>query len=309
MDADKDDLYSFNLLLNQHLKNNIKILAIVCDDGFLSYPDNVRITNFWVNDILKATDIKIYRGLDRNSFLKENKNFPKEIIVDYLNEMKDSFGYNDKINPKYYSMNELIELMQDNNELEILTTGNMTTLNNILSNKPNLVKNIKKIYSMIGNYKVDGNLIQEINGPKIFNSEYNSFLDSNSFRNIIKLYHLDIIPLDCTNYIPLNRKIIGQIEDSCKLSNKKINDELIINNFENYIKLLKSTIDTEEGELYMWDSVATLIFLGYDIGQMFTEENIDICWTGKIKEGSNPANIYNHADINKFINNIVDSIL
>ena len=61
-DGDNDDLYSLVLLIAQNYFKTIKIIGIVCDDGFLSPSENVSIVKFWINNILKVNNIDIYEG-------------------------------------------------------------------------------------------------------------------------------------------------------------------------------------------------------------------------------------------------------
>lgn len=304
MDADKDDLYSLNLLIAQHYVKNINIIGIVCDDGFLDYPQNVIMTNFWVYDILKMYNVDIYKGIHRNLFLKEKRFFPSDFISSFIEVMKKDFNYNPNKKPIYTDIQELInKINKINDNIYVLTTGNLTSLSYIISNIRNT--NILKIYSMIGNYKVKGNVINPLNIDIIPNSEYNAYLDPDSFSKTIQLTNVHIVPLDCTNYAPLNDDTITKIIHLGNAYIENTNDKFILDNYGNFVKLLKSTTLTINTKLYMWDSVAALIFLGVDINQKYYKDNIDISWTGEIIKGIHYNNIYNYIDYNAFLENIV----
>jgi hypothetical protein len=83
IDSDQDDIYSLIILAAQHYLGKIKIIGIVCDDGFLSFPQNISVVNFWFKNVIQLEEVDVYRGLDRNSYLKQQRNYPIEWIHRY----------------------------------------------------------------------------------------------------------------------------------------------------------------------------------------------------------------------------------
>lgn len=306
-DTDKDDLYSLIFLFIEMYKYNIEIIGIVCDDGFLSYPNNIKIMNYFVDNMINKNKYftnmpKIYRGLDRPHYYKNTRNFPDEWIDTFTKLMTDGKIMN---NDKYHSVSDLLKNIKkhEDNSINVLVTGNFTTLEYILD-IDDISKKINKICAMAGNVYVNGNNINEN-----IDSEYNAWLDSISFSNVIKKSgsKLSLIPLDCTNYVPLNYDVINDIKKISSCTNKFINEMRNI-----FIELLETTMKSEEDitGLYMWDTVATMIFLGNNCGQIYKKEFIDVDSYGKIicDENGTICNIYYYIDNNLLLNNLINMI-
>ena len=318
-DSDKDNLYSLTILIAQCYLNSIEIIGIVCEDGFLSYPQNVSIVQFWLNTILKFPNIDIYRGLDRDSYIKQQRVFPESFITSYIDNMNTTFGYDPTVIPTYKTLDQLLIKINkyNNNSLSILTTGNLTTLSYLISiNTSSFENKIKTIYSMIGNYNVEGNIVPSslVNPNIVANSEYNAFLDPDSFSNVVNRTHsiLNIVPLDCTNYAPLTQNTIVQLTKiGLNYYNNRQND-FIKNIYTQFIALLNTTLLTENSKLYMWDLVATILFLKKQINQKYITPSIDITWTGKIDSNKcnkmNKCMLYNYLNYNKLLNAIIECI-
>lgn len=281
MDTDKDDIYSLIILLAQHYHQTINLKAIICDDGFLSYPENISLTSFILNYL--EIDIPIYKGVERNSYLKQHRNFPPEFISSYLEMMKKNFNYQfSKINKPYIDV--LMKELYKEDSLEILVTGNLTSLSYILRRYPLIQKNINKVTIMGGNINTKGNVLPQ--NPKhnfiLPNAEYNFWLDPDSISDVLEILRgkVEIVPLDCTNFAPLNKNIINEIKCENYSFSKK--DKFLTKLYNTFIKLLETTLETENGNLYLWDLVATLIFLNYDIKQRVNFIPLKISMTGKL---------------------------
>ena len=181
---------------------------------------------------------------------------------------------------------------------------------------------------MIGNYKVDGNIIVipdasntcTINSSQSFlerffckskskfskkkesfiaDSEFNAYVDPDGFSNVIKSTSMHIVPLDCTNYVPLSKKTFDDIKEEGDKLKSNTNDKFILNNYHHFIEILR--IDANTPGLSLWDVVATLIFLDLPMDQRCEDEEIDVSWTGKIIPGEFKNKIYNFIDYNKCI--------
>jgi len=317
-DSDKDDIYSLTILISQCYLNGIEILGIVCDDGFLSYPENVSIVQFWLNDILNFPGIDVYRGRTRDSYVKQQRYFPQAFIDSYIEVMVTDFSYNPLVIPTYKTLDELMLKLNNeaSNTISILTTGNMTTLSYLLLSNPTLKTKIKTIFSMIGNYDVSGNVLPaNVLEPTILaNSEYNAFLDPDSFSNVAKINttKLNIVPLDCTNYAPLTNATITQLQIIGTPYYNSCLDAFVKNIYTQFIALLQSTLITENTKLYMWDLVATILFLQKSISQTYISSSIDVIWTGKINtnliEDTHKCILYNFCNYNQLLNAIIECI-
>jgi len=281
MDTDKDDIYSLIILVAQHYQKKINLLAIVCDDGFLSYPENLSLTAFILN--LLEVDIPVFRGENRNSYLKQTRNFPPEFISSYLLMMKKNLNYQFKhVNKPWIDVLVKTLFQQENNSLEILVTGNLTSLSYLIRRYPLLKHKINKVIVMGGNVNVKGNVLPlDLKNSFIYpDAEYNFWLDPDAVSHVLELLRnkVELVPLDCTNYAPLNKNVISQIENQ-----KHYSSDVYLNKiYQIFIKLLRTTLETENGNLYLWDLVATIIFLKYNIHQKLNYHPLKISMTGKI---------------------------
>jgi inosine-uridine nucleoside N-ribohydrolase len=185
---------------------------------------------------------------------------------------------------------------------------------------------------MIGNYKVPGNVVV-VN----INAEYNAYLNSDALQNIINKISdnnhnnnhnnhnnhnnnhklLSIIPLDCTNFAPLNIDTINDInkrEKELYENNLTTNSKFIINVYDQFIKLLRTTLLTLNSQLYLWDLVNIMIALEFDVGASYDCITPKIDSSGLIlRKCSNKkygkVKLYNYLDYQKFIDKIVFSII
>lgn len=315
-DSDKDDLYSLTILIAQCEHHSIEIIGIVCDDGFLSYPQNISIMQFWINRILKFQGIDLFRGVDRNAYLKQQNQFPESFISSYIDMMNNRYGYDPKIVPTYKTLEQLLLKIDGyaDRTISVLTTGNLTTLSHLISTDAKFENKLKSIHSMIGNYAVNGNVVaaSKFDPTIVANSEYNAFLDPDSFSHIVRSCHdiLHIIPLDCTNYAPLTRRTLGRLNELGSKHYHETKNNFIKNIYTQFIRLLGDTIDTINTRLYMWDIVATLLFLDKSMDQQYIVPTISISWTGRIIDDNqmNRCRLFNQIDYDKLLNAIIDGI-
>lgn len=306
VDSDKDDLYSLNLLVAQHYFGSIEIIGIICDDAFLQFPRNVSLLNFWLRDVLKILDVDVYKGIDRDNYLKQQRSFPQVFTESFITIMTENFGYDPNVFPSFKNLDNLIDKIRNCGDIYVLTTANLSTLNYLLNCHGWIKNKIKAVYSMIGNYAVRGNVLpcNFLKPYVVPDSEYNAYLDPDAFSEIVRLENVNIIPLDCTNFAPLNQNTINHIKKISKICKRYTTDPFILNNYNNFIKLTNLTRFTDNSKLYMWDTVATAIFLCLDINQKYIERKIDVSWTGKIINGRYKNIIYYSIDYSKFIESI-----
>jgi inosine-uridine nucleoside N-ribohydrolase len=281
-DADFDDISSLLILLLEHIRGNICLIGIVLEDGMFSYPLNESIVGFFLN-FLKL-NIPMYKSIPRSN----NRDYPPEIKRTILKYLSENFGY--KIGMKYKRVSDVYPIFK--HRVSILTTGNVTTITEIISQN---IEMIDKVVSMIGNYKVKGNIIGSLD-----DAEYNAYLDPISFQKLIKLCKskLWICPLDCTNYVPMTENRINKIQSCTNVENYKIG--LLLNRiYEFNINMIYNIND----KLYMWDQVAALLFLNKNIGQKHITIPINVNNNGKIiydRFNNFNTNVYIYVDEHKF---------
>ena len=315
-DSDRDDLNSLCILIAQHYHKKINLIGIIGDNGFLEYPLNISILSFWLHNILDYHKIPIYYGMTNTPNYLSNRYFPKEWSNKFIDIMKKKYNYSfETTNISHIkSYKELIFNVKNyrNNSINIISTGTFDVLSKIIDEYPWFNMKVKKIYSMIGNYSVPGNVVptKDFTNP---NSEYNAYLNPLAFQNSIDIFKnkLEIIPLDCTDYAPLNRNIIESIKKKA-LNYIPFADKFIKNIYIRMIEMFELSITVENLNIYMWDIVACLIALKYNINSKYIYITPTISNTGTIMQyhmdKDKKLKLYNYLDINMLNYNIIQSI-
>jgi hypothetical protein len=76
--------------------------------------------------------------------------------------------------------------------------------------------------------------------------------------------------------------------------------------------MLTSTLITENTTLYMWDLVATILFIKKSVGQTYITQSIDIADSGKINanyvDDNQKCIIYTYCDYDKLLTAIIESL-
>lgn len=168
---------------------------------------------------------------------------------------------------------------------------------------------------MISNVQVPGNVIpaDPCMPDIVANSEYNAYLDPDAFSEVCHSLscQMKIVPLDCTNYAPLDEETIIRLRVIGDSYLKKCNNPFIINNYNLFIQLLETTLITINTKLYLWDLVATMIFLQTPNQQRYVRKKLFVSWTGQLQKSNDMKNCllyYNYIDFNLLLHNIIKSI-
>lgn len=127
--------------------------------------------------------------------------------------------------------------------------------------------------------------------------------------------HLDlnfrIVPLDCTNYAPLNQDTIDTLEQIGQDYLNQCKDVFLIRNYTYFLRLLQTTILTINTRLYLWDLVATMIYLTNSGQNYVCKDKLTVVWTGRFekKMSLGSKNVYyNYIDYNLLLNNIIQCL-
>jgi inosine-uridine nucleoside N-ribohydrolase len=349
IDTDKDDLLSLCLACAQHYYNIIDLVGIVIESGFIiDIQSGLLITKQWLNLLHIGTNldteinnypfkINLYAGYPRPIYL-EKRLFPDKLVYTYLNLLKinlnitiPNYNYitgtytNQIVEPFAPSVDILYkDLFSVNNKsLKCITTSPTTSLALGVDKYLYLKNKLECIYSMTSNYLVPGNVPAENNfnanitlpNPYIeYNGEYNAFMNPNSLQRLCLLIKdnidINIIPLDCTNYAPLNINTFNQLKDIAQPFFNYITNPWIINISNSflsfiYIDFLSQEIDGN----YLWDLVATNIALGSNIDQNYLLGNPKISITGKMElnyyNNNDKVKIYNYLNYTKLLENSI----
>jgi inosine-uridine nucleoside N-ribohydrolase len=292
-DSDKDDLYSLSVLIAQHYFKKIRIIGIVCDIGFFTtFIEAISMCYFWTHDII-GIDIPIYIGANRPVYLEKNI-FPQIWTESYVTQMIKAFNYIPRIEypPNTQIFDSLIIPLYhyNDNSIKIISTGPLTTVASCLIKYPWFGSKIKSCVSMIGNYEIQGNVPFFVD-PNA-NSEYNAYMNPISLQIVTDLLQdkFQIVSLNCTNYIPLTITTANELSNYGDTLVPLEKDQFIINLYNNFIKLLYTTILTINSPLYMWDLCTTAIALNLNCQQKYIQQNFDITPTGTIITSTNTNN-------------------
>lgn len=313
-DSDKDDLYSLTILVAQNYLKKINLIGIVCDIGFFdNFIDAVSMTNFWINDILKV-NIPIYIGANRPEYLNGNL-FPTIWTESYVKEMEIAFNYipSKEFPPNTQPFDSLIlsTMNYEDHSIKIFSSGSLTSVAASLVKYSWFNSKIKKCVSMVGNYEVPGNVPPFVDPTA--NSEYNAYINPSSLQIVTNTLQdrFHIVPLDCTDYIPLTKITAGELEAYGNSLIPLESDEFIIVTYKNFIKLLYTTILTINSTLYMWDLCAVSIALDLKCEQRYIIQNFDITPSGTIVTSTTTNNrsvLYNFISYYLFKTEIIDAI-
>jgi inosine-uridine nucleoside N-ribohydrolase len=183
IDTDFNDLNSLSLCVSLHFKKIIKIIAIICTDGFIDALTGTKITQFWLEKELHVYDIPVITGITRSGYNKTERYFPERITNNFLSAIENNFGnFNNYESKMLYTLDNIVcKLIKKHTKFTYIVTGPLTTLSYLLQTY--CIKSlIKKVFFMGGSLFVEGNIINQLNlYPK---SEYNVYLDSDAFRNV-----------------------------------------------------------------------------------------------------------------------------
>ena len=313
----RDDLLVLCVLISQLYLNSIEIIGIICEDGNVYPTNNVNLINYFIKTVLNynITNIPVYKGIDRDPYLQQQNFFPQTVTDVYLEELNVLFNYQTDNSPVTTNINNLINQIENlpSNSLNILCTGQNTTLSYLLTNYSWFQSKICDVTDLSGNYKVNGNIIK--NDPYLIpNSEYHAYFDPTAFSNVLHYLNrrLKIVPLDCTDYSHVTDEDKQFLIDQGAIYAKKTKNDFLININTNLNKLLSISVQTSIETLYWWGFVALVIFLGQKADQKNIVKNIEIDWTGKIYESiagdNNKGYIFNYINNQKMLNLIIYDI-
>lgn len=320
VDTDVDDLNVICLLVSLHFKKKIKIDGIICSDGFANPLIGAQMMKYFLEKILHVYDIPVIVGIYRVPYLRARRDFPQNITTDlttfFYNSFGDFYNYESKLN---ISLSDFIcYVKKQDYQVIYIITGPMTTLSFVLQ-EYNFAPYIKRSFFSGGNIYVGGDLI---NPPAAVKTEYNIYIDPDSFRNVLNIltYKLYITPLDASTKIPLTEDTLKKIEKKGSQLIKK-SDKKFVNLYETSINLFKfqlTGVNAEIANLYLWDETAVLpavklVNAKYTVLYLLVNSDGTLSVydskTTLPKKMFAPANVYLDADFDEYINAYATNIL
>lgn len=317
-DGDKDDLYCLNLLMVQRHLDTMDIVGILCEDGFLTFPQNISMVSFWLYTVLGIQgNVPLVRGIPRDAYLVQQRQFPSQFITSYIEQMSSTFDYvpcPPNPIPSYTELDPFIEKLLHrltDHSLFILTTSPVNSFTYIFRRYPAFQKKIARVTSMMGNFQVPGNVVPaDPSSPEIVpNAEYNAWLNPNAWTVLASqsCIRWKVVPLDCTNYVPLDIQTIQQIQVTALPYIRQCKDAFLLRAYQKGIQLLYMTLQTINTKLYMWDQVACILFFGLSCKQKHQCIRLWMSWTGTLQSDRPYRKVwlYNYVDKPRFIENLV----
>lgn len=144
------------------------------------------------------------------------------------------------------SHKHLVKLLSKNEQYVILATGPLSNIAEALRINPKIKKNIKRIYFMGGAINTDGNVHEEVHDGS---AEWNIYNNPKAADIVLKSgIPMTWIPLDATQYVPLNEEFMSRLESQKSKASKmayRLN------------KLLQKYQDANT--VYFWDTLTTAV--------------------------------------------------
>lgn len=177
-------------------------------------------------------------------------------LIDYSDE-----SYLSKLGEPYDEMEAsdfLIKQLEANEELEIISVGPLSNIAMVILRRPDLVKNISKLWIMGGNLLVEGNIgnnpYPSIQHLKNNAAEWNIWTDIEAakivFDSDLPIY---LVPLDATNTVPITASFIEKYKKQIKAT--RTPDpvaEFIAWNYD--LPFVKDWLSQDR--FYFWDTLA-----------------------------------------------------
>lgn len=83
-DGDEDDTMAITIMaIQQALYNDVEILGIVVEDGFLPLEQGLLWLSFWMQTLFPQLQIPLIRGYTREPYLSQTRYFPASWVAEY----------------------------------------------------------------------------------------------------------------------------------------------------------------------------------------------------------------------------------
>ncbi len=283
-DCDFDDTTAISILLCQHIQKKINILGIVCDDGFLIFPDNICWISKWLS-LNKVYDIPIIKGLPPSPYLLQERHFPKKWVVQYKKMLVEKYNVDFQEVPPFEDLEKFVENIK-NRSFIVNLLAPIRTFSELLRQYCHF-RNMRSNASM-------GNLFEDGMLGSSPDSTYNAFLDPDGLRDYLLFSKRAGLVLNTTfNDTTFDRMKLDFYKKKAKkyMLNPDIpfQSKFIFNKTMQYLEFFLDYVPRQDQVLKLWDVITTFLLLKYPIQQRSVCLKLLVSWTGKTQVESNTS--------------------
>ena len=308
-DSDFDDTLAIGLAVAQHQLGALNIVGIVCDDGFLTFPENVQWMSYWVHTLLDLPTLPIVEGIPRESYLASQRIFPPIWVQEYLGIL-DQY-YSPWRQSSWLPQPSFLDLLKSlpPKSLDIVELGPVTTLAAWLTLYPWFACKIKTIWAEIGVLTSTYTITPDLSKPyETVNTDWNAFLNPDGLATMVRCppYRAALTSQECTEnalYTPETVAAMITLSASYPNNNTSVQELLFLE------RLLE--LQTEQQDiLYLWDVATMLLYFEQPMNQRFEKKHCEILWTGKTKltQECPTLRVYTYFDTLLYIPAFVNSL-
>ena len=273
-DCDFDDTTAISILLCQHIQKKINILGIVCEDGFLTFPDNICWISKWLS-LNKVSGIPIVKGLSPTPYLLKERKFPTNWIFAYKKMLIEKYNVDFQELPPYQDL-----------ETFLPTIRNTSFLVNLLAPVRSygiLLRESCDFRKMRSNATL-GNLVEDGTSSSP-DRTYNAFLDPDGLRDYLLFSKCPSLVFNATyNDTTFSKTKLDFYRTEAK---KYILDPHVAVQlkfiFNKTMQFLQNFLNSESRDIdiKLWDVITTFLLLQYPMKQKSVHSNLLVSWTGK----------------------------
>ena len=273
-DCDFDDTTAISVLLCQHIQRKINILGIVCDDGFLTFPDNICWISKWLS-LNKVYDIPIIKGLSSTPYLLQERQFPKKWVFPYKKMLVEKYNVDFQEVPPFEDLEIFVEKIKNRSFIVNLIAP--------IRSYSKLLRKYCHFRNMRSNASI-GNIIEDAMSS-FPDSTYNAFLDPDGLRDYLLFSKSANLVLNTTyNDTTFDKRKLDLYRERAK--KYILNPDIPVQSkfiFNKTMQFLENFLDNEPRDtgLKLWDVITTFLLLEYPMQQKSICQKLLISWTGK----------------------------
>ena len=155
---------------------------------------------------------------------------------------------------KVHAVEALHTLINQHEDIVVLTTGSLTNLAQLIEKYPKDIKKIKRLVIMGGAFHTKGNIIVPgfTDGHPNKEAEWNIYVDPVAANKVFAAdIPTEVVGLDVTNTVQVTKQFAANFKDSVKTPAAEFWDKVLDDN-DWFI---------ESGEYYFWDVLAALVVI------------------------------------------------